>query len=58
MTGNLDAGGREPGANPRTVFFRVTLPLILPGVISGALLRLRHFVRRGGDRAVLGGPGR
>jgi putative spermidine/putrescine transport system permease protein len=25
------------GANPATVFFRITLPLILPGVISGAL---------------------
>ena len=25
------------GANPRTTFFRVVMPLILPGVISGAL---------------------
>ena len=26
------------GANPRTTFFKVILPLILPGVISGALI--------------------
>ncbi len=25
------------GANPRTTFFKVTMPLILPGIISGAL---------------------
>jgi len=25
------------GASPRTTFFRITMPLILPGVISGAL---------------------
>ena len=25
------------GANPRTVFFKIIMPLILPGVISGAL---------------------
>jgi putative spermidine/putrescine transport system permease protein len=25
------------GANPRTTFFRVIMPLILPGIISGAL---------------------
>lgn len=29
--------GASLGARPVTVFFRVTLPLILPGVISGAL---------------------
>ncbi len=25
------------GANPRTIFFRIIMPLILPGIISGAL---------------------
>ena len=29
------------GANPLFVFFTVTLPLILPGVIAGAILELR-----------------
>lgn len=34
---NLVRAGSSLGANPSRVFFRVTLPLILPGVISGAL---------------------
>ncbi|HWK43767.1 MAG TPA: ABC transporter permease [Stellaceae bacterium] len=34
---NLNRAGASLGAGPRQVFFRVTLPLILPGVISGAL---------------------
>jgi putative spermidine/putrescine transport system permease protein len=28
------------GASPATVFFRITLPLILPGLLSGALFAL------------------
>ncbi len=34
---NLSRAGLSLGASPLTVFRRVTLPLILPGVISGAL---------------------
>lgn len=34
---NLMRAGASLGAPPLTVFFRVVLPLILPGVISGAL---------------------
>ncbi len=34
---NLVRAGSSLGAGPARVFFKVTLPLILPGVISGAL---------------------
>jgi putative spermidine/putrescine transport system permease protein len=34
---DLVRAGASLGAGPVTVFFRITLPLILPGVISGAL---------------------
>ena len=34
---SLIRAAQSMGANPRTVFFKVIMPLILPGVISGAL---------------------
>ncbi|WP_103256424.1 ABC transporter permease [Tabrizicola aquatica] len=34
---SLIRAAQSLGANPRTVFFKVIMPLILPGVISGAL---------------------
>ena len=34
---NLIRAGASLGARPLTVFFRITLPLILPGVVSGAI---------------------
>jgi len=34
---SLSRAAASLGANPRTTFFRVIMPLILPGVISGAL---------------------
>jgi putative spermidine/putrescine transport system permease protein len=34
---NLSRAGASLGASPAVVFFRIILPLILPGVISGAL---------------------
>jgi len=34
---SLIRAGLNLGANPRTVFFKIIMPLILPGVISGAL---------------------
>jgi spermidine/putrescine transport system permease protein len=35
---SLDEAARDLGAGPIVTFFRVTLPLIAPGVMSGALL--------------------
>jgi spermidine/putrescine transport system permease protein len=34
----LEEAARDLGANARQTFFRITLPLIMPGVIGGALL--------------------
>ncbi|WP_410216962.1 ABC transporter permease [Paracoccus sp. (in: a-proteobacteria)] len=34
---SLNRAAASLGANPRVTFFKVTMPLILPGVISGAL---------------------
>ena len=34
----LEEAAGDLGADPRTTFFKVTLPLIMPGVIAGALL--------------------
>jgi len=38
MDSNLEAAARDLGASPVRCFFSVTLPLILPGVLSGAML--------------------
>ncbi len=38
MDRSLEEAAGDLGANPRTTFFKVTLPLIMPGVIAGALL--------------------
>jgi spermidine/putrescine transport system permease protein len=35
---SLEEAARDLGAGPATTFFRVTLPMIMPGVVSGALL--------------------
>jgi spermidine/putrescine transport system permease protein len=35
---SLDEAARDLGAGPATTFFKVTLPLIMPGVTAGALL--------------------
>ena len=34
----LEEAARDLGAGPLTTFFRVTLPMIMPGVVAGALL--------------------
>jgi spermidine/putrescine transport system permease protein len=38
MDESLEEAAQDLGANPMTTFLRVTLPLILPGVMAGALL--------------------
>ncbi len=38
MDESLEEAAQDLGANPVTTFMRVTLPLILPGVMAGALL--------------------
>ena len=43
---SLIRAAQNLGASPPTVFFKVIVPLILPGVISGGLVRLHHLVRR------------
>ena len=37
---SIEEAARDLGANERRTFFRVTLPMIAPGVISGAMLAL------------------
>jgi spermidine/putrescine transport system permease protein len=34
----LEEAGQDLYANPRAVFWRITFPLLLPGIVSGALL--------------------
>lgn len=38
MDRSVEEAAQDLGANPVTTFFRVTLPLIFPGVMAGALL--------------------
>jgi spermidine/putrescine transport system permease protein len=38
MDKSLEEAAGDLGADPRTTFFKVTLPIIMPGVIAGALL--------------------
>jgi spermidine/putrescine transport system permease protein len=38
MDRSLEEAAGDLGADPRTTFFKVTLPIILPGVIAGGLL--------------------
>jgi len=43
------------GAGPVIAFFRVMLPVIAPGVASGALFRVRHVIRRSRRDALISG---
>jgi putative spermidine/putrescine transport system permease protein len=53
---NLTRAGASLGAPPVTTFFRVTLPLILPGVISGALFAFATSFDEVVTVLFLGGP--
>lgn len=53
---NLSRAGLSLGASPATTFFRVTLPLILPGVISGALFAFATSFDEVVTVLFLGGP--
>lgn len=53
---NLTRAGSSLGADPWTVFFRITLPLILPGVISGALFAFATSFDEVVTVLFLGGP--
>lgn len=53
---NLSRAGLSLGASPMTTFFRVTLPLILPGVVSGALFAFATSFDEVVTVLFLGGP--
>lgn len=53
---NLTRAGASLGATPAVTFFRVTLPLILPGVISGALFAFATSFDEVVTVLFLGGP--
>ena len=38
MDKSFEEAARDLGANPARVFFDITLPLIVPGILSGVLL--------------------
>ncbi len=52
----LSRAGASLGAPPLTTFFRVTLPLILPGVVSGALFAFATSFDEVVTVLFLGGP--
>ncbi len=53
----LEHAAASLGANPWQTFFRVTLPAIRPGVLSGAVFAFATSVRRGRRLAVPAQPG-
>ncbi|MCC6917970.1 MAG: ABC transporter permease [Alphaproteobacteria bacterium] len=53
---NLSRAGASLGAPPLVTFFRITLPLILPGVVSGALFAFATSFDEVVTVLFLGGP--
>ncbi|MGW1091358.1 ABC transporter permease [Streptomyces sp. NPDC002596] len=51
----LERASRDLGAGPVSTFFRITLPLILPGLISGFMLTFAISLGAYATAAVLGG---
>lgn len=58
MDSSLEEAARLSGARPTQVFFRITLPLILPALISGALLVFLASAASFGVPALIGSPAR
>ncbi len=54
---NMSAAARMLGASPRTTFFRITLPQLLPAIGSAALLVFIFCFTSFGVVLILGGPG-
>ena len=54
---SLEEAAMDLGARPAKVFFRITLPLILPAIVSGWLLAFTLSLGRPGDHAVRRRPG-
>ena len=52
---SLNRAAASLGANPRRTFFRITMPLILPGVIAGAILGFAKAMGEFGAVAVVSG---
>ncbi len=58
MDSALEEAARMAGAGPARVLREITLPLVLPGILAGALLLLLSSLANFGIPAVLGFPAR
>jgi iron(III) transport system permease protein len=58
MDSSLEEAARMCGASPASVFFRITLPLILPSLLSGVLLVALSAAASFGVPAMIGNPAR
>ncbi len=58
MDSSLEEAARMAGAGPARVMRDVTLPLILPGILAGALLLLMSSLANFGIPAIIGFPAR
>lgn len=56
LDGSLLEASSDLGANPITTFFRITLPLSLPGIIAGSMLVFIPAIGEFVIPALLGGP--
>lgn len=58
MDSSLEEAARLSGASPAKVFFDITLPLIRPAILSGALLTFLATAASFGVPALIGSPAR
>ena len=56
MNPSLELAAMSLGANRRRTFFRIVLPLAMPGVIGGFLLAFSIAISAYATPAILGGP--